>query len=303
MKLHRRDFARLSILAAAAAALPSPPLASEEDTGHLAKIRGGVGTFTLRGGTIGWLLLPGAAVVVDSQMADTAPHCARSLSTRHHPPFDALVNTHHHRDHTGGNGVFRELVGHIVAQENVPRLQRRVAEDRGTTAEQVYADLTFQRDWELDLGSEKVRAEYRGPAHTGGDCTVHFEKANVVHMGDLVFNRWYPFIDLDGGASIRGWVEVLERTHRHFDNDTVFIFGHGDPRFGITGNRRDLLVQRDFLAALLEHVEKGLAAGKSREEIVKPERLAAFPDHTSPGRSLTLPRCLEAAFEELTPKG
>ncbi len=300
MELNRRDFTRLSLLAATAAALPPSLRAAPEGAGRFSEIRRGVGTFVLRGGTIGWLVVPGGCVVVDAQMPDTAPRCVEGLSERTQPPFDALVNTHHHRDHTGGNGVFRPLVQHIVAHENVPRLQRAAAGKGNGRDTETFADVTFSTDWGLDLGRERVRARYRGPAHTGGDATIHFVEAGVVHMGDLVFNRWYPFIDLPGGASIRGWVAVLEEVHRAFDDSTVFVFGHGDPRFGITGNRKDLLVQRDFLAALLEHVEQGLARGASREEITSLERFEAFPDHTSPGGKLTLPACLDAAWEELT---
>ena len=36
-------------------------------------VRRNVGTFTARGGTIGYLVTPDAVVVVDSQFADTAP--------------------------------------------------------------------------------------------------------------------------------------------------------------------------------------------------------------------------------------
>ena len=36
------------------------------------ELRGGVGTFTASGGTIGWLVTPDATVVVDTQMPDPA---------------------------------------------------------------------------------------------------------------------------------------------------------------------------------------------------------------------------------------
>jgi len=300
MKLDRREFARWSALAAAAAALPSTRLFAADEAGRFTGIRSGVGTFVAQGGTIGWLMTPEAAIVVDAQMPKTAPACVAGLKERRKPPFDALINTHHHGDHTGGNGVFRPVVHHIVAQENVPGLQKAAAERRGNLNEQTYADVTFANSWRLDLGREKVHADFRGPAHTGGDATVHFVNANVVHVGDLVFNRWYPFIDLPGGASVRGWISALEAIHARFDDDTVFIFGHGSSRFGITGKRQDLLVQRDFFAALLEHVEKGLKAGESRERITTATSLPGFPDHTSPGSFLSLPKCLAAAYDDLT---
>ena len=41
------------------------------------------------------------------------------------------------------------------------------------------------------------------PAHTDGDSLIHFENANIVHMGDLMFNRRHPFVDRSAGANIR----------------------------------------------------------------------------------------------------
>ena len=94
-----------------------------------------------------------------------------------------------------------------------------------------------------------------------------FERANVVHMGDLVFNRLYPYVDRPGGASVRGWVARLEEAHRTFPADAIYLFGHGSPKFGVTGTRDDLLVMRDLLNAMLTHVQQGLAAGRTKDQI------------------------------------
>jgi len=302
MKITRRGFIETTSLTALGALIGVPERLFAEEQGRFAEIRQGVGTFTAAGGTIGWLITPSTMIVVDSQMPQTAPACLSGLHRRSKAPIHALINTHHHRDHTGGNGVFKPVVKHIVAQDNVPRLQREAAERRGTEADQTYADVTFQASWKLDLGPEKIIATFRAPAHTGGDASIHFVKANVVHVGDLVFNRWFPFIDRPGGASIAGWIRALERLHQEHSDDTVFIFGHGNEKFGITGRRPDLLVQRDFFSALLEHVRKGLSAGKSQAEVTVAESLPGFPDHVSPGAFLSLPKCLEVAYQELTAK-
>jgi len=74
----------------------------------------------------------------------------------------------------------------------VPKLQFAAAEKAGTLDKQVYADTTFPEVWRRELGGEIITAEYHGTGHTSGDVTVMFEKANVVHMGDLMFNRLYP---------------------------------------------------------------------------------------------------------------
>jgi glyoxylase-like metal-dependent hydrolase (beta-lactamase superfamily II) len=166
----------------------------------------------------------------------------------------------------------------------------------------VFADTTFAEVWRHDCGDEVVTAQYFGPAHTNGDAVMTFEKANVVHMGDLVFNRLYPYIDRPGGASVRGWVKRLEEVRQSFPADAIYIFGHGNSKFGVTGTRDDLLVMRDMLSAMLDHVQKGLDTGRTKEQIVALDNLPGFPDFHVPAPN-RLPSILGIVYDELTAKG
>jgi cyclase len=295
----RRDFLSVSALGLLAGAVPRSPALGRPAAGEFLALRRGVGIFTSRGGTIGWLASPGGTVVVDSQFADTARVCRDGLEERNALPVHALINTHHHGDHTAGNGVFRDVARRIVAHSRVPELQRAAAAAGGSADAQTYADTTFEDEWTLEVGDERVRARHYGPAHTGGDATVHFERADVVHMGDLVFNRAYPFIDRAGGASVRGWVALLEAVSAEHSADTLYVFGHGRPGFGVTGDRADVLVQRDFLSALLETAARALAQGRSRAEATALDRLPGFPDHEPLSERLPLAAALGVAYDEL----
>ncbi|HRR12987.1 MAG TPA: MBL fold metallo-hydrolase [Thermoanaerobaculia bacterium] len=277
---------------------PAPAATPPELVPVWEELRGGVGTFTASGGTIGWLVTPDATVVVDTQMPDPARLFLAGLRERTARKIDLVVNTHHHWDHTGGNGVLRPEAISIVAHANVPALQRRAAE-KGDLPPQTYADTTFTDAWRRDLGAEAVSARYFGPAHTGGDIVVHFEKADVVHMGDLVFNRLYPVIDRPAGASIRGWIEVLEKAAAHHGTSPRYLFGHARPGQPVAGTHADLLYQRDYFTALLDYARKGLAAGRSVEEIAAAETLPGFPDHAGRGTMLSLAANLRLACEEL----
>lgn len=303
MEWNRRQFLIGSSLALASGALAGrlPSMAAEPAEG-LRELRGSVGLFTGRGGTIGWLVRKDALVVVDSQFRESAEHCLGALRERSAREIDALVNTHHHGDHTAGNGVFRPASRLIVAQRNVPGLQEKAARERGNTAEQTYADTTFETSWKLDAGGETVTATHYGPAHTGGDCVVHFAEANVAHMGDLVFNRFHPFIDRPGGASIRGWIGVLEQVLETCDDETLYIFGHAKPGFGVTGRTADVKLQRDYLSALIELAAKEIRAGKSVEEAAEHEVLQGFDEHAAPIPRASLPANLRAAYQELNEK-
>lgn len=262
-------------------------------------LRRNVGLFTGRGGTIGWLAGKDALAVVDTQFPDTAAVCLAGLPGRAGRTIDVVLNTHHHADHTSGNPVFKAAARTIVAHANVPKLQYAAAEKAGTLEKQVYADTTFPEVWRRQLGDEIVTAQYFGPAHTSGDVVIQFEKAGVVHLGDLMFNRMYPVIDRPAGASIRGWIARLEEIVKAYPADSIFVFGHGNPKFGVTGGPADLHVLRDYFTALLEYTQKQIAAGEPKSKIVALENFPGFADFHAP-----LPNRLGAnlgvAYDELT---
>jgi cyclase len=298
MRMDRRQFVKLSALGIAAAGLPRPLGATGwQRRDVFTPIRRNVGIYTARGGTIGWLVNDSGVIVVDSQFPDTAATFLAGLRERSSRPIDALVNSHHHGDHTGGNAVIRETARMIVAHERVPELQRAAALQRGGEDGQAYPDTTFADSWSVEIGDERVRAKHYGRAHTGGDSTIFFERANVVHMGDLMFNRMFPFVDGPAGASVAGWIEVLEAVVRDHDADTLYVFGHSDPAHELTGRAAELLYQRDFLTALLDVARRGAREGASREEVTRTERIPGFDAHSGPQERLGV--ALGVAYDEV----
>jgi glyoxylase-like metal-dependent hydrolase (beta-lactamase superfamily II) len=264
------------------------------------ELRGGVGIFTGRGGTIGWYVSKEAVAVVDTMFPDMAKICLNGLNERSgNLRIDCVMITHHHGDHTAGAGVFKPAARRILAHEKVPELQKMAAVQAKNEDQQTYPDSTFGKIWVEELGKERAQLEHFGPAHTGGDAVIFFEKANIAHMGDLVFNRRHPFIDRPGGASISGWIKVLEAAAKKFSKDTLFIYGHAQTGFEVTGRTPDLLYQRDYFTALLAYMRAEIKSGKSRDAIVtSTEPLKGFADHGAMVR-----RVLEAAYDELAAQG
>jgi cyclase len=308
MSLNRRQFFVSSSMIAAATAFDSRALFGQVGGAQalppvqFTPIRGGVGQFTGQGGTIGWFIDKTGTVVIDSQFPSTAQRCLDGINERTSGrPIDLFINTHHHGDHTAGNGVFKPVTKRMLAQVNEPRLQveaaRRAAAQPGAPAqpEPVVATVTYEKTWREPIGGEMVALKHYGPAHTSGDSVVTFEHANVVHMGDLVFNRRHPYIDRPAGASIANWMVTLDAVTKDHDTDTVFIFGHAGPAFPVTGGAAELRFMRDYLATLLEFVRGEMKAGKPREVIVTiTDPLKGFPDHGP-----LIERVLGAAYDEL----
>ncbi len=298
MRFTRRQFVKSSTLVLGAAALPfqSSLLAAPRS---FTPIRRNVGTFEGQGGTIGWLIADDALAVVDTQFPESATSCWDGIRERSSRRIDFLINSHHHGDHTAGNPIFAPHADQILAHRNVPMLQRAAAERSDSVDSQVYAELLFDDTWREDVGDETISLKYYGPAHTSGDSVIHFEKANVVHMGDLVFNRRTMFLDLGAGGTTEGWIEVLEKARADFTDETIFIFGHANPSYGITGTREDLMAMVDFLTGLREHVSAGLAAGKSLDELLV-NQLPMFESYNAAEEPDGLHRNIQNVYTELT---
>jgi glyoxylase-like metal-dependent hydrolase (beta-lactamase superfamily II) len=266
-------------------------------------IRNNVGTFTARGGTIAYLVNKDAVVVVDTQYPNTAPLCVQGLKERSSGrTIDLVLNTHHHGDHTGGNGVFKDAAKKIVAHRRVPELMQQVAAQQtaANAPAPVLPTATFDETWTETMGDENVAARHFGPGHTGGDAVIHFERANVVHMGDLLFHELHPRVDRPGGASIQNWIKTLARVASAHARDTKFIAGHSRQGQPVVLENAALLKLRDYFDAVLTYVRKGIADKKTKEDIASLAALPGFEVYQAPSQTITLAAVLTAAYEELT---
>ncbi|HUR30166.1 MAG TPA: hypothetical protein VMZ69_01970, partial [Saprospiraceae bacterium] len=132
-----------------------------------------------------------------------------------------------------------------------------------------------------------------------GDAIIHFQHANIAHMGDLVFNRRYAFIDRSAGASIKSWITVLDKTIATFDNESIFVFGHAFDPEKITGGKDDLRAMQNYLAQLLSFVQTQVKEGKTKEEIMKAKSIPGVTEWQGDG----IERGLQAAYEEVMAGG
>jgi glyoxylase-like metal-dependent hydrolase (beta-lactamase superfamily II) len=271
-------------------------------------VRRNVGTFTMRGGTVGWLVNARGVAVVDTQFPAEARALLEGLQARSRSRgVDVLLNTHHHADHSGGNGVFRGVAQRVVAHGMADQHMRRAPggpqqapPQQPNAPEPLYPDTTFSHLWSGEVGDERIVARHHGRGHTSGDVVITFERANVVHMGDLTSNRRHPVVDRAAGASMWNWTRLLEQVVNAHARDTIYIFGHANTGLPVTGSSADLLHFRDYLAGIFTFVERQVAAGRSREEVlVMRAPLAGFEAWGAfPQASARDP--LTAAYEEVT---
>ena len=128
---------------------------------------------------------------------------------------------------------------------------------------------TFSSSHKLQANGETLLLEYFQPAHTDTDIYIHFQKANVIHMGDTFFNGFYPVIDSSTGGKINGMIAAADKILPLADNKSKIVPGHGP-----LGNKAELSKSRDMLVDVRERVQKMRSAGKSVDETVASKPLA-----------------------------
>lgn len=296
--MHRRTFLQNSALTIGALSLAQQKLLTSffDDPWKINMLTKNIGIFTERGGTIAFLLGKKEIVVVDSQFPDQSKHLIDELKKRSDKPFRLLINTHHHGDHTAGNISFKGIVEHVLAHANSAINQKNVAVTAKNEDKQLYPDQTYTNTWCEKIAKENICLNYYGAAHTNGDSFIHFEHANIVHCGDLVFNRRHPFVDRGAGANMKSWISVLDKGIAKFDSKTTFIYGHSGTGYEVTGKADDLKKFGDYLGSVLKFVEGEIKAGKSKDEILKATAIPGADEWKGDG----IQRPLQAAYEELT---
>ncbi|MBB6129051.1 MBL fold metallo-hydrolase [Mucilaginibacter lappiensis] len=297
--MQRRQFLiNTALTAGSVALLVNKSFASmlADPTYQFKPLRNNVGMFAEQGGTIAWLVNKEGIVVVDAEFPDPATHLIAELKKQSDLPFQWLINTHHHGDHTSGNISFKGIAKNVAAHANSLTNQKAVAVQKQTEDKQLYPDTTYTDKWKIKVGDEHITAHYFGAGHTNGDSFIHFENANVVHTGDLVFNRRYPFVDRSAGASCKSWITVLEKAQKQFDKNTLFVFGHAFDPQKVTGNMDDVKAMHHFMESLVTYVDSSIKAGKSKEDILAIKTIPGVTEWQGDG----IERGLTAAYEELS---
>lgn len=236
-------------------------------------IRNNVGYYTNKGGTVG-VYLPGGqpegGVIVDTQFPEAAKSLVETLREKGGlAQFALLANTHHHGDHTGGNPVIAPMAEQYIAHETAKENLINTLKKQDKTGSVPLPKTTFASTWSTNLpdGKEIISMRHFGPAHTGGDAVVHFENANVAHLGDLLFNRRFPYIDPGAGGDILNWPKVMKDIRNHYDKNTLYIFGHAADDYPVFGTASDIKAFENYLKSLRRYVKKEIKKGTSLADL------------------------------------
>lgn len=238
-----------------------------------------------------------------------------------------VVNTHHHADHTGGNEAFTPdllVFAHELARERILNQTKRYVEQirsgvaaasrsKSPAATKVVEEaraLAERADTirpeaflparsigeheELEVGGVTVALHHFGPGHTDNDVVVHLPKANVIHCGDLLFHRLYPYWDGQGGVSGEGWIRSLGAVLDLCDDRTVVVPGHGE-----LTDRAGVQAGIDVHRRIRDAAGQAVKAGTSREAFIAAE----IPELSGLGFPMAKPLALGGWYDEVSRSG
>lgn len=178
---------------------------------------------------------PDGTLVIDTMATERRARRLRDLTAAVSnvilsPRTAAVLNTHHHGDHTFGNCVFAPdttIVAHELTRENMAKTGLGLRQiwpgaDWGDI-EVTLPSVVYQRSFAFDNLGIPARVEHLGPAHTPDDSVVFLPEHGVLFVGDIVMNGLTPFCLM---GSITGSLRAIE-TLRGYDAATV-VPGHGE---------------------------------------------------------------------------
>ncbi len=221
----------------------------------------GDGIFMLQGfgGNIGVSVGEDGVFVIDDQFAQLAPKVLAAIAELSDKPIDYVINTHWHGDHTGGNAALGDAGAVIVAHDNV---RVRLAGKPETPPPSALPVVTFSESTTFYYNGHEIHVLHPETAHTDGDAVIHFRDIDVIHAGDILFNGMYPFIDLDSGGTIDGYIAALERLAGLAGPETRIIPGHGP-----LASKPDVDKSIAMLKDGKRRIAVLIAEGKSLEEV------------------------------------
>jgi glyoxylase-like metal-dependent hydrolase (beta-lactamase superfamily II) len=110
------------------------------------------------------------------------------------------------------------------------------------------ADITFERDYDLDLGGVQAKLTAMGANHTAGDTIIWVEPDRVLFAGDIAMSG--PPAFASPHSSLRHWLASLDQLDAL--KPDIIVPSHGPTGTGnsfITGYRAYLEEVRDRTAA------------------------------------------------------
>ena len=223
-------------------------------------------------------------LMIDTKVENSVDKLLAKIAELSERPIRFVIITHWHFDHTGGNEKVAKTGATIIAHENV-RKHMSIEHDMKMlnkkvppASEMARPLVTFKKEITFHLNGEEVKVFHVAHGHTDGDAVVYFQNANVIHMGDLYFEGFYPYIGIYSGGSINGMIKVINQVLPMIDEHTKVVPGHGP-----LSNKVQLQEYVSMLTAIRDNVSRLIQEGNTMEKVVAAKPTQAFDEKWGKG--------------------
>ncbi len=206
-------------------------------------------------------------LLVDAGYMELAEKLRNEIRKINPAQINYLIDTHWHFDHVGGNLVLGKEAT-IIATEYTRKL---VSKDNDLLGEKIPAHpsnlrpvITFSDKMTLYFNEDTISIIALPGGHSGSDLIVYFKKANVLHIGDIIFSDMFPFCDVAHGGNVMQIAINIEKIVDMFPANVRIIPGHGR-EYTI----KELKEYQNMVTSTYKIVTKEMAAKKTLEEIKK----------------------------------
>jgi cyclase len=219
------------------------------------------------GGNIGVLIGDEGSLMIDNQFAPLSNKINGAIKTLSPGEIRFAINTHIHGDHSGGNENFKKMGAILVAHAHVRDRMMKESKTRDNRVlpprdQAAWPMVTFTDKINFHFNDEDILLHHIDRGHTDGDVIIQFKKANVVHTGDAFVRYGYPYIDINSGGSVNGFINTLDKILLLIDDNTKVIPGHGE-----LAGKADVKKLRDQMANIRDQVAAALKKGKKPDEL------------------------------------
>ena len=251
-------------------------------------------------------------LVVDTTTENAANAMLTAIRTLSPKPIRWIINTHVHRERTGGNAVLgnsgkffavntrRDVGALILAHDAVLEAMQATSGKYSTDSQAWPTDTYFSGQKDLFFDGEAVEVFHEPNAHTSGDSVVFFRRSDVVSTGDVFTPDRFPVVDLEQGGSINGLIAGLNHILRltvpelNQEGGTMVIPGSGH-----LCDEADVAEYRDMVTIVRDRVQDMVKKGASLEQ-VKAARPARDYDPLYGRPEYTSEMFVEAVYKSLT---
>jgi cyclase len=271
----RREFLR-ALTGAAALALPRTGWALQAQGPAATKLTETVTLITGAGNNVIALAADKENLLID---AGDAAHAGEVLKLAGN--VGTVFNTHYHLESTGGNDVMARAGAKIVAHLNTKlwMTQEIIRDWEGGKVYPPRAKAALPVEafrasaGEMTFGGEPIEYGLLPQAHTDGDVFVHFKKANVLAVGDIVQPGRLPALDWFCGGWIGGMQNAQKALLDRADNQTTIV-----PAIGPVMTKADLQVTHATIVRIREKLVGLVKKGQGAQNMIDAKAVDEFKD-------------------------